>query len=339
VKKIILDPYPRKKEEIFSNSSLNILKNKYQIIEFGNDGDKLNFYNKHICDASYIIGQPKLNIELLKKSIKLKAIFNIEGNFIQNIDYEFCHTKGIKILTPSNVFALPVAELALGMMISMARDMHSAHLDFLSGNEKYGLDGNSDSEIISGSNIGFIGFGDLGKSIKRLLVGFNPKILVYDPWLTRIVLNREGVTPASLEDVLSKSRFIFVVAAVTENNIGMINAEMLDLMMPKASILILNRAAIADYTDLINYCNSGKIKLAVDVFPEEPLSSNHPIRKSKNVLLSAHRAGALSKVLLEMGNYVLEDLELLDNGLPPQNCRKAEHETVSKLRSKPISKS
>ena len=55
----------------------------------------------------------------------------------------------------------------------------------------------------------------------------------------------------------------------------MINAKKLDLMMPNASILILNRASIADYKDLINYCNSGKIKLAVDVFPEEPLASNH----------------------------------------------------------------
>ena len=339
MKKIILDPSPRKKEEIFSKSSLSLLKTKYQIIEFGNGSDRFNFYKKHINDASYIIGQPKLDIELLKKSIKLKAIFNIEGNFLQNIDYEFCHKNGIKILTPSSVFALPVAELAIGMMISLARGMHSAHIDFLNGNEKYGLDGNLDSEIIYGSNIGFIGFGDLGKSIKRLLAGFNPKILVYDPWLTKIFLHREGVHPASLEEVLSKSRFIFVVAAVTEKNTDMINAKKLDLMMPNASILILNRASIADYKDLINYCNSGKIKLAVDVFPEEPLASNHPIRKSKNVLLSAHRAGALNEVLLEMGNYVLEDLELLDKGLPPQNCKKAEHETVSKLRSKPIKKS
>jgi len=339
VKKIILDPAPRKKEEIFSNSSLNILETKYKILEFDENCDRYDFYKKHIVDASYIIGQPKLDIKLLKQSTKLRAIFNIEGNFLQNIDYEFCHKNGIVILTPSSVFALPVAELAIGMMISMARDMHSAHVDFLNGNEKYGLDGNLSSEIITGSNIGFIGFGDLGKSIKRLLVGFNPEILVYDPWLTKVLLQREDVTPASLEEVLSKSRFIFVVAALTDNNTGMINAEKLDLMMPNASILILNRAAIADYNDLLHYCNSGKIKLAVDVFPEEPLATNHPIRQSKNVLLSAHRAGALKEVLLEMGNYVIEDLELFDRGLPPQNCKRAEHETVSKFRSKPIHKS
>ena len=157
--------------------------------------------------------------------------------------------------------------------------------------------------------------------------------------MTKSYLFREGVNPASLEEVLVKSRFIFVVAAVTENNVGMINSEKLDLMMPNASLIILNRAAIADFSAIIKYSNSGKIRIATDVFPEEPLSSNHPIRNSKNVLFSAHRAGALSTAILEMGNYVMEDLELLDNGLPPLNCKKADPETVAILRSKPVKKS
>ena len=280
MRKIILDPYPRKKEEIFVTSSLKNLNSKYKIIEF--DGkDRLDFYNMHIEEVSYIIGQPKLDEELLKKAKKLKAVFNVEGNFLPNIDYQTCHRKGIKILTPSSVFALPVAELAIGMMISLA----------------------------------------------------------FDPWLTKSYLFREGVNPASLEEVLVKSRFIFVVAAVTEHNVGIINSEKLDLMMPNASLLILNRAAIADFSAIIKYSNSGKIRIATDVFPEEPLSSNHPIRNSKNVLLSAHRAGALSTAILEMGNYVMEDLELLDNGLPPLNCKRADPETVAILRSKPVKKS
>ena len=338
MRKIILDPYPRKKEEIFVTSSLKNLNSKYKIIEF--DGkDRLDFYNMHIEEVSYIIGQPKLDEELLKKAKKLKAVFNVEGNFLPNIDYQTCHRKGIKILTPSSVFALPVAELAIGMMISLARGIHTAHIDFLGGKEKYGLESNTESELISRTDIGFIGFGDLGRSIHQLLKGFRPNIRVFDPWLTKSYLFREGVNPASLEEVLVKSRFIFVVAAVTEHNVGIINSEKLDLMMPNASLLILNRAAIADFSAIIKYSNSGKIRIATDVFPEEPLSSNHPIRNSKNVLLSAHRAGALSTAILEMGNYVMEDLELLDNGLPPLNCKKADPETVAILRSKPVKKS
>ena len=78
------------------------------------------------------------------------------------------------------------------------------------------------------------------------------------------------------------------------------------------------------------------INLSVEIDPT--LKGPDPI-KSKNVLLSAHRAGALNTILLEMGIYVLEDIELLDKGLPVQNCKIALPETVYKLRSNPINKS
>ncbi len=338
MRKIILDPYPRKKEEIFATNLLKNLHSKYSIIEY-NGSDRLSFYTKHIEQVSYIIGQPKLDLGIIQKAKKLKAIFNVEGNFLPNMDYMECRLRGVKILTPSSVFALPVAELGIGMMISLARDIHNAHSDFKIGKEKYGLDSNFESEIISGTDIGFIGFGDLGRSVKKLLSGFRTKTHVYDPWLTKSFLLREGVNKASLEEVLEKSRFIFVVAAVTEHNEGMIDSNKLDLMIPNASIIILNRAAIADFSALVDYSNAGKIKLATDVFPEEPLPKNHPIRNSNNVLLSAHRAGAMSKALLEMGNYVFEDLDLLDQGLPPLNCKVADTETVGILRSNPVKKS
>ena len=60
------------------------------------------------------------------------------------------------------------------------------------------------------------------------------------------------------------------------------------------------------------------------------------IRKEKNILFSAHRAGALTEVFYEMGEIVFEDLQLLSKGLPPRLCRKAELETVKSLRSKPV---
>ena len=89
---------------------------------------------------------------------------------------------------------------------------------------------------------------------------------------------------------------------------------------------------------MVNFADQDKIRLATDVSPEEPLALDHPIRNSPNVLLSAHRAGALSSVLLKMEDYVLEDQDLLDRGLPPQNYETAEPETVASLRIKPVEK-
>jgi phosphoglycerate dehydrogenase-like enzyme len=110
-------------------------------------------------------------------------------------------------------------------------------------------------------------------------------------------------------------------------------------MQRGAGLLLLNRAAIVDFDSLAKYTSQGKIRVATDVFPDEPLPLDHPIRNSHNVLLSAHRAGALSSALLAMGDYVLEDLTLMEQGLPPLNCKRAEPETVASLRSKPVEKS
>ena len=336
--KIILDPQPREIKDIFSHSKKTTLYSSHHVIEFKGK-DRHSFYSEHIEDVDFIIGQPDLDTSVIERSKKLKAIFNVEGNFLPNIDYRACNLKGIKILTPSSVFAVPVAELAIGMMISLARGIHTAHRDFLNGKELYGLDGNTDSELITGTEVGFIGFGDLGKAIYSLIKSFRPTIRVFDPWLTSSYLLREGVLPASLEEVLSNSRFVFVVAAVTDDNIGLLNSDKFDLMQKGACLLLMNRAAIVDFESLTNYTYEGKIRVATDVFPDEPLPLNHPIRSSPNVLLSPHRAGALSSALLEMGDYILEDLTLMEQGLPPLNCKRAELETVVSLRSKPVEKS
>ena len=68
------------------------------------------------------------------------------------------------------------------------------------------------------------------------------------------------------------------------------------------------------------------------------MALNDPIRTTKNMLLSAHRTGALTSALQEIGKLVMEDLELIGKGLPPVSCKRAQLETVTQIRSKPIEK-
>jgi phosphoglycerate dehydrogenase-like enzyme len=139
--------------------------------------------------------------------------------------------------------------------------------------------------------------------------------------------------------VLSKSRFVFVVATITTENAHLLNAEKLGLMQQGAKLLLLSRAAVADFKALSDTAASGRILVATDVFPEEPVAKDDPIRKVPNILFSAHRAGALTSALENIGNYVLEDLGQIARGLPPVACKRAERETVMRIRSKPIDKS
>jgi phosphoglycerate dehydrogenase-like enzyme len=118
----------------------------------------------------------------------------------------------------------------------------------------------------------------------------------------------------------------------------MIDARALGLMQPGAMLLLMSRAAAVDFTALTEAARSGRIRVATDVFPVEPLPTGDPIRAVPNMLFSPHRAGALTFALREIGTRVLEDLDLIARGLPPVSCRRAERETVARMRSKPVEK-
>jgi phosphoglycerate dehydrogenase-like enzyme len=145
--------------------------------------------------------------------------------------------------------------------------------------------------------------------------------------------------PASLDDVLKNSDFVFVTASVTSENEGFLGAKEFATMRPGAALVLVSRAAVVNFDELMDAVDAGHIVAASDVFPEEPLPQGHRVRKTKNFIRSAHRAGAMDVAFKRMGDMVLEDMALMDRGLPPMRCKRAERETVGMMRSKPVEKS
>ena len=144
-------------------------------------------------------------------------------------------------------------------------------------------------------------------------------------------------SPRRLDDVLATSDFVFVVASVTTENRGFLGADAFARMRPGAAFILLSRADVVDFPALLAAVCSGHIRAASDVFPEEPLAPDHPVRALPGFIRSAHRAGALDIAFKRMGDMVLEDMDLIDRGLPPLRCKRAERETVSRMRSRPAS--
>ena len=138
--------------------------------------------------------------------------------------------------------------------------------------------------------------------------------------------------------MLGESDTIFVVAAVTGENQGFLGADALARMRPGAALVLLSRADVVDFEALMAAVRAGRIVAASDVFPEEPLPAGHPVRSLPGFLRSAHRAGALDIAFSRMGDMVLEDMALLDRGLPPLRCKRAERETVGRMRSRPVTR-
>lgn len=335
--RVLYDPDPRATDEIFSPEELASFRSRYQVTEWAGE-DRNVFYAKHLPETDLLISQQAMGADRLALAPKLKAIFNVETNFLPNVDYDECFRRGVHVLAPGAVFAAPVAEMALGMALSLARNIHGEHAAFLRGQEKWLFDGNRESELLAGSTVGIIGFGDLGRALHRLLQPFGCRVQVFDPWLPPGHLRRLGVEPVGFDALMTGNRFVFVMATITTENKGMIDDRALALMQPGAMLLLMSRAAAADFPALTEAARTGRLRVATDVFPVEPLPPDDPIRQTPNMLFSPHRAGALTFALREIGTRVLEDMALIAEGLPPVACRRAERETVAMMRSKPVKK-
>ena len=320
---VISDPFPRKLNLIFTKKKLGELKTKYKVL-IAPSKNKKKFYEDNIEKVTFIMGQPDLDRNLLSKAKKLKAIINVESNFMNNVDYSYCDKKGIHVIATSPVFSKPVAEIALGMTISLLRNIHNAHFDFLKKREKYGLESNLKASMLTGKKIGLLGFGDLAKSLYPMLLPFTKDINVYDPWLSKKMIKSYGFNPVNLNQMFKTCQIIYVLAAVTTKNKNLIDKKLLNKMKSNSLFILMSRAAVVNFKDLIKRVKKGDIFVATDVFPEEPVRKNDPIRKVKNILFSAHRAGALEKAFFDMGNIVLKDMTLMSKNLQPKFCKKAQ---------------
>src|SRR5262245_44821657 len=208
--------------------------------------------------------------ERIERAPRLKAIFNVETNFLPNIDYVACRDHGVWVLSPTSAFADAVAESALGMAIDLARGITAADRAFRAGKEKFGLAGNERS-MFTGAPVGIIGFGDLGRKLRALITPFHNSVAVYNPWLPDDLIRSYDCTPVGLDDLLQTSRVVFVFASVTTENQGFIGKREFELMQPGAAFLLMSRAAVVDFPELVRQVRSGRIVAATDVFPKEPV--------------------------------------------------------------------
>lgn len=335
---ILLDPHPRRVDVIFDASTKARLETLGNIVSHDGSPAPAEYIDHYLPEAIALIGQSALLKERLDRAPRLKVVFNVEGNFQPNVDYEECYRRGIPVLSIGPVFAKPVAEMVLGMALASARRIHEADASIRVGHEKlYGRGDNQDSFLLSGKTVSLVGFGNLGRALLPLLKPFGGDILVSDPWIHPAVLREAGVIPTSLDECFRRSSVVFLLAVSTTENAGQIDSSYFDLMPRGAIVVLASRAGIVDFDALLDAAAVGHIRAAIDVWPEEPIPPGHRARITPNTLLQAHRSGNIPEIWPQIGQMVVDDLEQIFKGLPPQRCQRAQWETVHKVRSKPIS--
>lgn len=329
---VLFDPWPRRQRLIFTEAQWQRLNGLAELVS--HEGGRMpdETVDRHIGRAAAIIGQTALPRARLDAAPALRAVINVEGNFLQNIDYETCFARSIPVLSIAPAFALPVAEAALAMALDLARGITAADRAMREGREEYGFLSNRESFLLTGTEIGLIGFGNLGRALLPLLAPFHGRVLIHDPWLPDGFVRAHHAEPCDLDTLLRTVRVVFVLAGVTSENAGFLDRAKLSMVRRDAVVVLASRAAVVDFPAFVALANEGAFRAATDVFPAEPVAADDPVRRSA-LLLSSHRAGGIPQAFATIGEMVVEDLDLILRGLPPARLQAAQRETVARARS------
>lgn len=226
------------------------------------------------------------------------------------------------ITNAASPMARHVAELAVTLLLYFARQVDDYRLALRRrSNDIYDemhISGGGDQTILN-REVGMIGFGRIGRAIVELLAPFGTRFNVYDPYVATSNL-LPNVRSRPLNDVLSTSKFLVVVAGLTEETFGMLNRKTLSMLPSGSAVINVARGGIIDLDALTKLVLNGRLRCALDVTdPQEPLAISHPLRRAPGAILTPH-VGAISRsVRHEITSIVLADLERFFSGNPVEN--------------------
>jgi phosphoglycerate dehydrogenase-like enzyme len=333
----LVDPYPRTLDQIFSAETRARLEALGPVTWHDGPPAGADLVEQLLPELTAVIGQTALPAERIARASHLRAVLNVEGNFLPNVAYGACFARGIEVLGIGPVFGQPVAELALGMALAAARDIPRGDAEIRAGTETMFDEGVAGgSFLLAGKTVGMVGCGNLARSLLPLLRPFDCELLGHDPWLPDATLTALGIEPVALLELFARSRVVFILSPVTTENVGSIGAACFDAMAPGSVVVLVSRAAVVDWPALLEAASRGRIRAAIDVFPEEPIPAGEPARAAPGTILSAHRAGNVPEIWRQVGRMVADDLEALAAGREPTRMQRADPLTVDRLRSRPI---
>jgi phosphoglycerate dehydrogenase-like enzyme len=320
--------------EVFSAADLDRLHAVADVVWGRDDPMALEEARRALEDATAVVSAGWRYGTLPSRTPNLRAIIDIAGGLPSGLDYDDCYQRRIRVLTAAPGFGRQVAEFALGLALAASREIVLGDRLMREGREQWLHAGNETTFLLYEQPVGMIGYGNIARCLRTLLEPFRCRLSAYDPWLADGYLRSLGVEPMPLEALVRNSQVIFVLAAPTSENQALLGRDMLELIRPGAVLVLASRAHVVDFNALTELVVDGRFKAAIDVFPDEPPALDHPIRTAAGAVLSAHRAGSVKEGLWDLGQMVVDDLEAIVRGLPPQRLQVAAPELIGRLTTK-----
>jgi D-3-phosphoglycerate dehydrogenase len=309
---IITEPINRMGVEYLKERKVNVIE-----LPPGSTGETLA---EHIAEADGLItrGSIKIPRELMESNPRLKVV-GVHGIGCDHVDLEAAKELGKTVCNTPDALTVTVAEMAMAMTLALLRKVVSADKAVRNGqwSRKY-------SDLIgvelAGKKVGIIGLGRIGTATAIRMKAFDADVYYWSRSRKRKEEELYGFKWLELNDLLQTCDIISLHIPSTPETRHIIGAEQIEHMKPGIYIINTARGKVIDEKALIKALQNGKVKAAaLDVFENEPLSTDSPLCNMDNVILTPHLAASNIAGMQRMAVQVAEGVLKVIQGMEPKN--------------------
>jgi D-3-phosphoglycerate dehydrogenase len=259
----------------------------------------------------YIAGLDHIDRQVIEDAPACLKVISRYGAGYDRVDIEAATEKGIVVTATPGSNAEAVADLTMGLMLSVARQIPLLDREVRSG----GWPRRTGFEIFQ-KNLGIVGLGEIGKRVATRAKGFSMNIRVYDPMADRSFIQSNGLIEASLDELWRQSDVITLHVPLATDTREIINDDTIRRMKPGVIILNTARYELFDEAALLKGLADGTIKgLGLDVYADEP-PTDHPLLQFPNVVLTPHAGSHTLEARNRMADMAVNNLIDVLSGRP-----------------------
>lgn len=260
----------------------------------------------------YIAGLDAIDASALDAADRLKVIARY-GVGVDSVDLAAAQARGIVVTNTPGANSVSVAELALGLMLALARQIPEA-VDAVHQGKWPRYTGIS----LEGKTIGILGLGAIGKQLARRLAGFDCKILAFDPYADVTFAKENHVELVAMDDVICQADFVSLHLPLLPETRGLVNDDFLSKMKKGSFLINTSRGEAVDEAALLRALQSGHLKGAgLDAFTVEPPDPQNPLLALPQVIATPHLGAQTDGATSNMGWFAMRDCLAVLKGETP----------------------
>lgn len=259
-----------------------------------------------------------ITAEMIKRFRRAKGIVRY-GIGTDNVDTAAATAAGIIVGHVPAYCLDEVSTHAIALLLACVRKLLPTHTRVQRGH----WDVHRDDPVfrLAGKTLGLVGFGQIGKSVARKLAGWNLRLLATDPFADTV----DGVKLVDLATLCRESDFISLHAPLLPETHHLIGHDQFRLMKPGVIVINTARGPVLDTAALLAALEAGRVaQAALDVFEEEPLPANSPVRAHPKILVTDHMAWYSEESQLQLQKTAAEEIVAICTGKLPRSIANPE---------------